>query len=114
MELSGWPAWSHTGSCSFQPRWSTSTISSLLMPSRTIITGLISTALLQVSLFIGLGNSWSHALSAQRPSPEHLEVIRLAFELRLPVRPHHVIAGLLRLLGEDGHHLVRAAALMQG
>src|SRR5436190_23977092 len=82
MELSTCPGWGQTAALSVRPPTVNSAIGATARPcspppvdwirgtspSRSAVFGLTMIALSQVSLVIGLGNSWSQALLANRPS----------------------------------------------
>src|ERR1700686_803620 len=68
-ELSACPGKAHTGPLAFQPPRFRFTTSPVVSPRRQAVAGLSVTALSQVILLSGLGNSCSHALLDQRPSP---------------------------------------------
>ncbi len=65
---SAWPGTMKTGALMVRPSYVSSTIWSFLSPSLSAIVKPTMAALSQTSLVIGLGNSWSQPLLANRPS----------------------------------------------
>src|ERR1700730_18375030 len=68
-DLSACPGIAHTGPLAFQPPAFRFTTSPVVRPRRQAVAGLSATALSQVIVVSGLGNSCSQALFAHRPSP---------------------------------------------